>query len=717
MRICQVNPGCGIPIPPPKWGAIERIVWEYTQNLRKLGHTVDIKYASEIKPGDYDIVHCHVGNLCDTLKANGVNYIFHLHDHHAYYYGKDSECYKTNKRAIDNSMMTLVPGRFLIKYFNSPKVQYLSHGVNTDIFKKSNKSNYGARIRDLLCVANNGMAGDSSYDRKGFGYAIKAAMRLDLSITIAGPKNNSEFFAENQWALEYPNLIIVTEPDEEELVDLYSTHKMFVNPSILEAGHPNLTLLEAMACGMPVLATIENETNLPGIYRIERDVDQIVKAIEYVDVNYDYYHLAAFNTATDFSFKNITNKLVGIYNEILKPKNMRESLVKIYEETQIDSTNIIKTHENEIKIDFVGGANVEIIGSKPANYVVEFINQETNSIEYKTEISTNHWCRPNKKYFVNWLINIYENNQLIHSHKYDASDKRVYIAFESKAMGDTLAWFPSVDEFRKNHNCKIIVSTFHNDWFEAEYPDIEFVKPGQVVHDLYAMYRIGWFYNGDKINYDLNRADFRAHHLQQTATSILGLPALEIRPKITVPKKKTEIEGKYVVIAPHASAHAKYWNNPGGWQTVINWLNTIGYKVVMLTMEKLGVDSEDAKLGGTLTGVIDKTGDISIQDRMVDIRDADLFIGLGSGLSWLSWALGTKTMLISGFSNPYTEFSDCIRIFTNKPYTCNGCFNKQKLNTGDWDWCPEHKGTHRQFECTRTIQPDEIINAINDILL
>ena len=53
MKICQVNPGCGIPIPPPSWGAIEKIVWELTCNLKELGHEVDIKWANEIKKGDY----------------------------------------------------------------------------------------------------------------------------------------------------------------------------------------------------------------------------------------------------------------------------------------------------------------------------------------------------------------------------------------------------------------------------------------------------------------------------------------------------------------------------------------------------------------------------------------------------------------------------------------------------------------------------------------
>lgn len=63
MKICQVHPGCGIPVPPPNWGAVEKIVWEFTQNLRLLGHEVDIKYANEIQPGEYDIVHVHMANL------------------------------------------------------------------------------------------------------------------------------------------------------------------------------------------------------------------------------------------------------------------------------------------------------------------------------------------------------------------------------------------------------------------------------------------------------------------------------------------------------------------------------------------------------------------------------------------------------------------------------------------------------------------------------
>jgi autotransporter strand-loop-strand O-heptosyltransferase len=157
--------------------------------------------------------------------------------------------------------------------------------------------------------------------------------------------------------------------------------------------------------------------------------------------------------------------------------------------------------------------------------------------------------------------------------------------------------------------CDVICSTFHNEWFEGNYPHIEFVKPGSQVDNLYAMYNLGWFYDDKKVIFDKIPIDFKKYPLQQTASEILGLKYSEVKPIINSPKTKTDIKGDYVVIAPHASAHAKYWNHKGGWQTIIDYLNKQGYKVVMLTQEPLGDEWHDSKLGGTLTGVIDKTGD------------------------------------------------------------------------------------------------------------
>jgi autotransporter strand-loop-strand O-heptosyltransferase len=95
------------------------------------------------------------------------------------------------------------------------------------------------------------------------------------------------------------------------------------------------------------------------------------------------------------------------------------------------------------------------------------------------------------------------------------------------------------------------------------------------------------------------------------------------------------------------------------------------------------------------------------------MMNAEFFIGVSSGLSWLSWAVNCPTILISGFTESYTEFEDCERISAPAEIFVVGCFNTSSLDAGDWEWCPEHKDTSRQFECTKSIKPQIVINAID----
>jgi len=396
---------------------------------------------------------------------------------------------------------------------------------------------------------------------------------------------------------------------------------------------------------------------------------------------------------------------------------MKEVLIKEY--NNLKKTTIkSKIGDYVFKLNFINNSTLEILGEKEGKFNVQFINQDNGKIVYETTITNNMWTKCTKQYFVNYLVKVkdVDSGNIIYEHSYNAQGKKVYIHFASKAIGDTLAWFPYAEEFRKKHNCDLIVSTFYNEWFEENYPNIKFIKPGTEVFDLYAMYEVGWHYNeNNTINYETNPSDFRKYSLQECSADILGIDYNELKPNLTFTNNGPTIDGKYVCIAPHGSAHAKYWNTPGGWQTIIDYLNGKGYKVVMITKEPLGDEWHDSKLGGTLTGVIDKTGDYSLAERANDMMNAEFFIGIGSGLSWLNWALDKKTILISGFSAPFSEFKDCERIFTPDLNTCNSCYNKEKLDPGDWGWCPKNKNTEKQFECTKSIHPELIIKAIERI--
>jgi len=398
---------------------------------------------------------------------------------------------------------------------------------------------------------------------------------------------------------------------------------------------------------------------------------------------------------------------------------MKEILINEYNNTEILGIDY-KEPSNSFIVHFINGAFFEIKGPMEKSYRVVFSDNKTGEVIHTWEITNNMWTKSSIEYFVEWDIKAYEldTNELVFQHTYNAENKRVYVHLDSSAVGDTLAWFPYIDEFRKKHNCEILCSTFHNDWFEKMYTEITFITPGTPVHNLYAMYKIGWFYDGQEVVKTKIPIDFKQHPLQETSSCILGLEYTEIKPMINIPDEPSRFEGKYAVIAPHASAHAKYWMNPGGWQAVIDYLNNRGYKVVMITSEKLGDPWHDSKLGGTLKGDIDKTGGhIDLMDRIIDIKHASLFIGLGSGLSWLSWAVGTPTILISGFSYPVSEFGDCYRLFTpDTQNTCNGCFNRHWLNPGDWEWCPDHKDTPRHFECSKTITTEMVIDGIKHYL-
>jgi glycosyltransferase involved in cell wall biosynthesis len=313
MRICQINPGCGIPIPPPKWGAIEKIVWEFTCNLKELGHEVDIKWANEIQPGEYDLVMVHVANLALELASKNVSYVFQHHDHHAYHYGKDSTIYKQNREAMEKSIFSLVPARYLVDYFDLPNVHYFSHGVNIDIFKPNDTTPI---YHSLLMLANNGLGGYGSYDRKGFELGIKTAMASNLPITIAGPKNNENWFNDNPWVFGYPKLSVISEPTNEQLRQLYNSHTIFLHPSDLEAGHPNLTLLEAAACGLPILGWIEEETTFHGLWRTPRDLKEMLRGLNVIIDEYSTYRQNALKTADELSWLNRSKELIQLYERL-----------------------------------------------------------------------------------------------------------------------------------------------------------------------------------------------------------------------------------------------------------------------------------------------------------------------------------------------------------------------------------------------------------------
>lgn len=710
MKIIQVNLGL-LPIPPNGWGAIEKIIWDYYQLLNNKGLECQIKYLNEIQYADDVIVHVHVANLANECHKRGIPYIFSLHDHHAYLYGKNSVVYKENLEAIENSVISTCPAKYLVDYFGSKKLRYFSHAVNTTVFKCRNNKN---PVNKLLCVANNGYANDKSYDRKGFTYAIKAAKELGYPITIAGPSNNKKFFDTLDAELnQYDKLTKLFDLNEEQLIDLYNDHSIFLHPSELEAGHPNLTLLEAMSCGLPIVGTFE-EKSYDGMIVVERNVEQIKSAIQNIVSDYDTYKNKALQTANVNSYFNRVDQLIDLYDQYTE-RLFAIRHINVYENIKKNNKSI-KTNA-VFKYSFNDSAKIEVDNpiDTEQSFHVTFYNSDDNTIKYETDLKHNWWGSCNFTYYIPYEVHIKDNktNELVETYKFNLKNKKVLVEYESFSLGDQLAWMPIIEQFRKKHECDLYVKLPLKNIFESKYPEIKFVNHNKYVSDAFATYKLGFYVDENGTNNDRCKSDPRKQPLQKIASDYLGLPYEPELPLIDFKVKDRPLKKRYVTIATQSTCQAKYWNNKGGWEKVVEYLKSKDFEVICIDKHKVFGNGKDC-VNNMPSNALDYTGDKPLEDRMNQIYHSEFFIGLPSGLSWLAWAVKKPVVLISGFSYPYTEFETPYRVQNHS--VCTGCWNDSLFDKGDWKWCPK-SDKREEFECTKQITPKMVIDVIDQLLI
>ena len=234
----------------------------------------------------------------------------------------------------------------------------------------------------------------------------------------------------------------------------------------------------------------------------------------------------------------------------------------------------------------LNGPKVEIVGDENKKYHIEFLD-ENNKVIHEDNITNNMWTKCSRMYYTKWKIKI--NGNIVD--EFNINNKRVLISLESKSIGDTIAWTPYAVEFAKKHNCKIILSTFHNNWFKGleAYKDIEFIEPGQTT-ECYAVYRIGWF-RGDSGKWDkfeMYPNPLQSQPLQKTASDILGLEFKELNHGINFISKPKSTKTDYIVIAPESTTGCKEWPYDS-WVMLSKMLRELGYTVVTLTIKPYNI--------------------------------------------------------------------------------------------------------------------------------
>ena len=540
---------------------------------------------------------------------------------------------------------------------------------------------------------------------------------VDLIVSIDNPFSGDNFETTEERLEHYgftdERIKVKHFPSREDYITYIKNGHVFLSCARSEGW--NLPLIEAMACGTPAIysaccAQMEfaEGKGLPV---------KVIGEKPALDANYNHFNTVVGNYYEP-DFKDLARVMRNAFENYTDHKKRAVEEAKlIHRDFNWDRIGEIgaKTLQefidnyqepedtNTINVTYLGKPKVEILGDVSKEYKIEFINRDTNKVIHEQTIRNNMWTACNKQYYIPWLIKV--NGKEIS--RLELKDKRVLISLDSSSLGDTIGWTPYAVKFAKKHKCKVILSTFHNDWFKGveAYKDIEWLEPGNAT-GCTVHYKIGWFRDEDQgwQNFDMHPRQCNIIPMQSTSSDILGLEEKELNYGLSFSKGKRPYKEKYIVIGPNATSGCKEWVY-SNWATLVKLLNQKGYKVISLTKGEWKLD-----------------GVINHYNQPMDVvanylHHADLFIGLGSGLSWLNWALGKHTIMINGFSDKNHEFTSRVTRVMNDD-ACFPCWTNRNFvfNAGDWDWCPIHKGTEKQHICQKSITPIQVLKAVKNKL-
>ena len=292
----------------------------------------------------------------------------------------------------------------------------------------------------------------------------------------------------------------------------------------------------------------------------------------------------------------------------------------------------------------------------------------------------------------------YEQTELLNYVELDKDtkslkDKVILLHLNSFCLGDTICFASFIDSFIEYHNPrKVIVSTFFPHLLITNNERCEIINSNQQKKlTIDKLIDVG---------YDKGNLSHTLGGMLYATKDTMMIPQSTKPKKPTLTPKSRIIKSNKITIAPESLKSIAQWDRDG-WQSVVDFLVESGFEV-------FNVSYEDTL---KLNNVKGYHGFDDINVSLNHILESRLFIGLSSGLSWLSWAYDVPVVMISGFTKEHNEF-ECFRVINKN--VCNGCFN---LFPNITTKCPVFLNTERENECHKKITPKMVIEQINKALM
>ena len=357
-----------------------------------------------------------------------------------------------------------------------------------------------------------------------------------------------------------------------------------------------------------------------------------------------------------------------------------------------------------LRLDFNFGLRLSI---PEGNFRVKVSDFDTGEIFFNENFSGGRLISV-EQYFIRWHVEVFLDDEKIFSHTFNPEGQPVAVVLGTDALGDMLAFLPYLEEFRKIHRCEMrfLPHKTLREFIAQTYPDIELID--QIDFQTYATYYPTMLTNPAP-NWPV---DTRRMSLTRVGGVLFGINYLPPKGSFK-PTEPPVTDEPYVCIALQARNARKSWHWPGGWDIVVDYLKSLGYRVFCI--DRKVEENNDGFTVRKPDGAEDFTGNRPLIERANMLYHAEFFIGISSGLSWLADAVGCPVVMICGFTQDWNEFYTPYRV-ANRRF-CNGCANDVRTSFFNKCVCPYHEGTPRELECQKKISPRMVIDAIEKIIV